>query len=152
MGQQQLGEVKGRGNAHLQRVVELRPAAIVDAVHLRQGVVDEVVDPRAACGDFGDEGLQHAGVGNIAHVVVAGRKVNYMYLRAVPDKFLGDAAADAMCATRHHCRFVLKAESMHPRFLHKNAFVQDILPEWRFSLLFPENFTIPPLQKLSGCV
>ena len=106
MGREQLGQVKGCGNAHPQSIVEFLIAAFVDALHQGQSVVDEVIHMAVLGNHRLGELLQCGRIGNVSHETVGFQQVDNAYLRTGLAEFPGDGLADALCTAGDHNHLV----------------------------------------------
>ena len=104
----ELGEVERGSDSDTHGILELLVTARVDALHQRQGIVDEIVHVTMLRNDLLGELLQSLLVGNIAHKVVALLHVNHTDLRPSLPKLLRNATANTLCATSHDDYFIFE--------------------------------------------
>ena len=104
----QLCKVERRRNAHRKRVAEFLIGTFVHTAGDGQSVVDEHIHPAMLFQHICGKCLQHALVGNIAHIVAALCLVNDAHMRALLFKLLRHAQPDAVRAAGDNDHFVLK--------------------------------------------
>ena len=117
VGGEQLAQVKGRSDAHRQCVLELLIGAVVDAAHHRRRVVHQHIHPTMLLDDCPCKIPQHGLVRNVAHIMVAGSRVDDADMGSVLLKFLRDAFANAARTAGDDDYFILE---------HTDIFLSDV--------------------------
>ena len=105
MGRKQLDQIERRGHAHGHGILKILPRAFVEALHQRQGIVDDVVHPAVPGNDLLGKGFEHFLPRNVADEMVALAHVNHGHRGAAPAEFLSHASTDAVRAAGHHRYF-----------------------------------------------
>ena len=108
VGRKQFGKIKRRGNPYPQGVVELFIAARVDALHQRQGVVDEVVHMAIVGNHLTGKRLQDRLIRQIPLVVRIGQQVDDTHMCSGLSEFPGNGFSDAFGTSGDHGDFVFK--------------------------------------------
>ena len=112
----ELGQVKGRGNAHPQGIVEGVVVAGVQAGHYGQGVVYQYVHPAIFPDDLLREGFQVRLPPHISHEIGIGQQVNHANVLACPGEFVRDGFPDALGSASYHNYPIPKHGSASLRF------------------------------------
>ena len=73
MRRKQFGQIKGRSNTHPQSVVEFLVGTLIEPLHERQGVVNEIVHMAIVVDDLSGKCLQYGRIGQIPHKIVVGQ-------------------------------------------------------------------------------
>ena len=114
MVRKQLGEIEGRGDADGEGVLEFLVGAFADALHQRQGVVDEEIHMAVRFQHMGRKPFQRFFFADVADKMVAGRDVDDLDLCALGLKRLRNRFSNAVGAAGDHGHFVFKFHEEPP--------------------------------------
>ena len=101
----QFGQVKGRGDAYPQGVVEFLIAALVKALHQRQGVVDQKIHMPIIGKDLLSKIFQDRLFCQITHVVIIGQQINHTDMGPFLPKGICNGLSDSLGAAGHDSYF-----------------------------------------------
>ena len=107
-GSEEFSQIERGCNANAQGILELLVTALVDSLHQRQGVIDEIVHPAIFVDDLLGKPFQYLLVGNITHVVVSLLLINHADVCARLLKLIGDTTSYSLCSSSHDDYFILK--------------------------------------------
>ena len=106
MRREQLGQIERRGDANTQRILKFFITALVDSLHQRQRIVDEIVNAAGFVDHFLGKIFQNHLVREIPHVVISGRFVDHINLYALLAEFFSNAFTNSMRAAGYYGCFL----------------------------------------------
>ena len=102
---EELGEVERSRHAYAHGILELLVAALVDALHQRQGIIDEEIHMTVLIYHFFSELLQYLFVSKVANKVVALLLIYHTSRSACFLKLFRNTPSDALCTTSYYGYF-----------------------------------------------
>ena len=146
VGQQQLGQIERRGDAHRQGIGEFLPGAIVNAFHQWEGVVDQIIHVPAFFNHGRRETLQIFLLRHVAHEPAAQLDVDDVHRGAFPAKSVGNGPADAVGPAGDDCDLSLHANPS----VHHGCF-QSLHQGTNSPLITPRTSGSDRIPYFSGC-
>ena len=145
MRRKQLGQIERRRDANTQRILELLITALVDSLHQRQRVVDEIINTAGFADHFLGKIFQNRLVREIPHVVISGRFVDHINLYALLAEFFSNAFTNSMRAAGYYGCFLYVVHNLTSPAIDLWGRLSSVVEKWPSNDLWGRLFlnTVP---------